>query len=91
MDCQTGQRKFTVISFFFKNVLRNIVLLSLQEQYGFIYEALAEALHVRTKPIRLKDFEEIFISISKQDRDSGKSGLAKQYDVRTYCSICLLP
>ena len=87
---QTGHRKLTGISFF-RNVLSTIVLLSLQEQYGFIYEALAEALHVRTKPIKQKDFEEVFISMSKQDRDSGKSGLAKQYDVRTYGSVYLLP
>lgn len=53
----------------------------MQEQYGFIYEALAEALYVRAKPIKQEEFEKIFMSMSKQETESGKSGLAKQYDV----------
>lgn len=62
-----------------QNQRKNMV--QTEEQYVFLHEALADALHIRVKPIKTKDFEEISRSLLQHESIAGKTGFSLQYDL----------
>ena len=63
-------------------------LQTLQHQYVFLHEAVAEALYLGVKPIKTRDFEAVYTSLLERDKSTGEIGLEEQFLVRRKQYTC---
>ncbi|XP_064604744.1 receptor-type tyrosine-protein phosphatase epsilon-like [Liolophura sinensis] len=60
---------------------QRVNMIQTEEQYAFLYEALAEAVLLSNMSMEASKFEEKYRELQIEDSDSGKTGLLEQFEM----------